>query len=82
MQEPIEIPRPFKLVRHGPKGPDSHRHIFCVTAMANAEAVRLGFSGKTAAIHGAGGSQSREVAQKLCDELNETFARYWRGEFH
>ncbi len=76
---------PFYVKRFGPKGPDSHKHTYCVVASANKECVRLKFSGATASINGAAssdGTSAKEACQLLCDALNEQFARYMRGEFH
>jgi len=77
-------PAPFKVVRKGPPGPDSHLHTFGVVATANGECVRLGYSGPEAMLNGTITSDpkaTRASLEKLCDALNEQFARYFHGEF-
>lgn len=71
----------FKLHRLGPRGPDSHKHTFCVEAVANRSARMLGGGGRYALLNGASdssGSNSREAVQKLVDALNEEVDRYFR----
>ncbi len=82
----MEYPQPFYVKRFGPKGPDSHKHVFCVMAKANQECARLGYCGVTdVCINGASGTNptmTRAAVQELCNALNEQFERYMRGEFH
>lgn len=76
---------PFEVRRHGPGGPDSHKHTFCVVAVANPECVRLGYSGESASINGASssdGPSARRACERLCSALNQAFERYMHGEFH
>lgn len=77
---------PFQVERKGPPGPDSHEHVFCVVAVANREAERLGYSGAVAAINGAsssdGGKSARRACERLAKAMNQLFASYMEGRFH
>jgi len=72
----------FRVERKGPKGPDTEAHTFCVVAVANREAVRLNYSGVTAAINGASGHKAREGCKRFCAALNALFDDYMNGKFH
>lgn len=75
---------PFFLKRSGPRGADTHKHMFCVGAKGNPELVRTGESDAEVLINGASGPppDCRAAVQRLVDALNEQWERYLRGEFH
>lgn len=58
---------PFYVKRIGPRGPDTHEHLFCVAARGNHELVRTADSAPYAPIN------------DRADELNAVWARYLRG---
>lgn len=77
---------PFFLKRVGPRGADTHAHLFCIGAKGNPELVRTGETDAEVLINGAsssdGGKGARLAITKVVDELNAVWDAYLRGEFH
>lgn len=76
------VAHPFKVVRDGPAGKDSHEHTFSVLAL---HALGIAHSSEGARINGASssdGTSARVAVDKFCAELNKVYERYIRGEFH
>lgn len=77
---------PFCIKRVGPRGPDTHEHLFCVVAKGNPELVRTGESDAEILVNSTsssdGGAGARAAVTRLVDALNGVWEDYLAGRFH
>jgi tRNA G18 (ribose-2'-O)-methylase SpoU len=73
--------RPFSVVRlreeGSNQGKDKTTDLFCIRARGNQELVRTGESPECALLNGSMGKGVRADVQRLCDALNEAWARHY-----